>query len=142
MGKSMPKKTKKKPRKSSTLKDPRQSMKKQESRRYDQGNMFRIPGMSALDLFMNEAAANTEARKLKSGNESVDSGSGSENRDDEQMTTQPRMKHAKSAAMNKTAMVTKKKKRPKESKSAKRQSASVTSSSKKKKSKKKKMPTG
>merc|ERR1712013_536375 len=120
----------------------KRKMKKQESRRYDQGKIFRVPGLSALDVLMAEAEANTAARK--NGIDPVlspvlspdaDDGSGSENGRDEKLTTQPRMQHAKSAMMGSNSTKTKKKKAKKVSKTAKRQSAAVTSSSRKKSSK-------
>merc|ERR1719334_2120093 len=83
----------------------KRKMQKQESRRYDQGKIFSVPGMSSLNLLMNQAAANTEARKSgkeplsMSTDDDVDSGSGSENgrETNDKVTTQPKMRHAKSA---------------------------------------------
>merc|ERR1719334_2276785 len=125
----------------------KRKMQKQESRRYDQGKIFSVPGMSSLNLLMNQAASNTEARKSgkeplsMSTDDDVDSGSGSENgrgTDDDKVTTQPKMRHAKSAMVG--GGRTKKKKKDNVTKSAKkssrRESAAVTSSSKGSKKKK------
>merc|ERR1712087_782059 len=90
----------------------KRKMQKQESRRYDQGQIFSVPGMSSLNLLMNQAAANTAARQ--SGKEPTDddeSGSGSENGRSDKVMTQPRMKHANSAMVGggRTKKKTKKK---------------------------------
>merc|ERR1712212_533636 len=80
-----------------------------DSMRYDEGEIFQVKGMSALNLILDEAASNVEARKAASSDSDSGSGSGSESKG--KTTTQPKMKHAKSAMDNGSSSSSKKKKK-------------------------------